>query len=228
MDHDQIVQLKNLIQQALNLQSHLSLDTRVLTPVNLVEERVKFLKSKTYNPQFKYIKKPISVSEDDITKLQTKLVDLDLPTDLSDFYLTAIEQMKTQLKTVQAIGTANFASFSGRLFTITQTTTDLYLNQVPQVDFNTKTGHQLLDAEKIRQRFEAVIRNYALSDVEVILDDFNPYTVRTGSKRLIVGSGIHRYDNNVERLITHEIESHIIRRKSLIQIANVLHRFASF
>lgn len=228
MDHDQIGQLKNLIQQALNLQSHLSLDTRVLTPVNLVEERVKFLKSKTYNPQFKYIKKPISVSEDDITKLQTKLVDLDLPTDLSDFYLTAIEQMKTQLKTVQAIGTANFASFSGRLFTITQTTTDLYLNQVPQVDFNTKTGHQLLDAEKIRQRFEAVIRNYALSDVEVILDDFNPYTVRTGSKRLIVGSGIHRYDNNVERLITHEIESHIIRRKSLIQIANVLHRFAPF
>ena len=58
MDHDQIVQPKNLIQLALNLQSHLSLDTRVLTPVNLVEERVKFLKSKTYNPQFKYIKKP--------------------------------------------------------------------------------------------------------------------------------------------------------------------------
>jgi hypothetical protein len=228
MDNDQIVQLKNLIQQALNLQSHLSLDTRVLTPVNLVEERVKFLKSKTYNPQFKYIKKPNPISEDDITKLQTKLVDLDLPTDLSDFYLTAIEQMKTQLKTVQAIGTANFASFSGRLFTITQTTTDLYLNQVPQVDFNTKTGHQLLDAEKIRQRFEVVIRNYALSDVDVILDDFNPYTVRTGSKRLIVGSGIHRYDNNVERLITHEIESHIIRRKSLIQMENILHRFASF
>jgi hypothetical protein len=228
MDSEKINLLTSLVKKALSFQSQLSLDTRVLTPINLVSERTKFLKSPTYNPQFKYQKKPIVLTETDIDTLLSELADLNLPEDLSTFYQTAIQQMKTQLKTVQAIGTANFASFSGRLFTITQTTTDLYLNQVPQVEFNTKTGHTLLDAEKIRKRFEEVIKDYAFDDVEVVLDDFNPYTVRVGSKRLIVGSGIHRYSNNVERLITHEIESHIIRRKSLLQMDNLLHRFAPF
>ncbi len=228
MNSDITTKLSDLVKKCLLLQSELSLDTRVLTPINLVSERAKFFKSKTYNPQFKYQKRIPKVTEEELETLLRDFNTLMLPDDLRKYYETALEQMKTQLKTVLAIGTPNFSSFSSRLFTITQDATQIYLNQIPQFEFNTKTGHQLLDAEEIKGRFEEIIEDYKFDDVEVFLDDFNPYTVRVGSKRLIVGSGIRRYANNVDRLITHEIESHIIRRRSLMAIKNVLHRFAPF
>lgn len=220
--------LEDFVKNCLKLQSHLALDTRVLTPMNLVKERDKFFKSKTYNPQFEYHKPQVAVTEQAIENLVIELNQLNIPEDLRQYYEIALEQMKSQRRTMEAIGTPNFAAFSSRLFTINQTATQIYLDQIPQVEFNTKTGHELLDAEEIKDRFEEVIEDYKFDDVEVFLDDFNPYTVRVGSKRLIVGSGIRRYANNVERLITHEIESHIIRRRSLMQIGNILHRFAPF
>lgn len=228
MDTDVVINLTILIKKCLAFHSQLMIDTKVLTPTNLVKERVKFFQSKTYNPQFEYQKPPLAVSEDEVENLLGELGQLNLPKDLRSFYETALEQLKTQRKTLEAVGTPNFASFSSRLFTINHFATNLYLDLVPQVEFNTKTGHQLLDAEKIKHRFEEVIKEYAFEDVEVFLDDFNPFTVRVGSKRLLVGSGIRRYANNVDRLVTHEIESHIIRRKSLLQMNNILHRFAPF
>ena len=219
--------LTALVKKCLKLQSQLILDTKVLTPVNLIEERQKFFDSKTYNPQFHYQKKELDVREDEISALLDELNQLGLPEDLQTFYEKTIVQMQNQLKTMQAIGTKNFAAFSSRLFGLTPEAFKEYLNLVPDVEFNTRTGRILLDASTIQKYFTQVIESYQF-DVEVVLDDFNPFTVRVGSKRLVVGSKIRRYKNNVLRLVTHEIESHIIRRKSLIQMRNPLHRLAPF
>lgn len=227
MDQTTVLQLKDFIKKCIKAQSQLALDTKVLTPINLVTEKERFFQSSTYNPQFTYQNREVDLTDDDLNSLIQTLNHLSLPEELRAFYEKALVQMQTQRKTLLAIGTDNFASFSSRLFSITQDATQKYLDLVPGVEFNTKTGHSLLDAKAIRDQFKEVIDDYNF-DVEVILDDFNPFTVRVGSKRLIVGSGIRRYKNNVSRLITHEIESHIIRRKSLLQMKNILHRFAPF
>ncbi len=227
MDQSTILALKVFVKKCLRIQSQLALETRVLTPKNLISERNQFMASPSYNPQFEYQKKEIDISEEDLSVLLEELNQLGLPEDLRSFYESTIVQMQNQLKTIHSIGTKNFAAFSSRLFGLTPEVFKQYLDLVPEVEFNTKTGDKLLDAPTIQKYFSKVVDDYYF-DVEVVLDDFNPFTVRVGSKKLVVGSGIRRYKNNVERLVTHEIESHIIRRKSLLQMKNPLHRLAPF
>ncbi len=227
MQPELLKQLHSLVKKCLKLQSQLALDTTVLTPENLLSEKTKFFASPTYNPQFEYKKKETNITETELSGLLDELNQPGLPEDLRSFYESTIVQMQNQLKTLQSIGTKNFAAFSSRLFGLTPEAFKEYLELVPDVEFNTKTGHKLLDAPTIQRYFAKVVDNYYF-DVDVVLDDFNPFTVRVGSKKLVVGSGIRRYKNNVERLVTHEIESHIIRRKSLLQMKNPLHRLAPF
>ncbi len=229
MSDEIVTQLKYIIKKAILLQSKLNLGTSMLTPTNLLEEREKFFASADYNPVFVYKKKKLMVTEDDIELLLTDLNNLEIDQDLKDYFFNAIYKFKLVKKTIEAIGTDNFASFSSQLFNISQTEIDTHLNMIPELKFNEPSKKELWSALTIKNHFEQIImERYGLDEVKILLDEFNPFTIRVSNQKVIVGGKIKRYSHNVERLTVHEIESHVLRRQSLLQTKNVLHRLSSY
>lgn len=229
MSDEIVTQLKYIIKKAILLQSKLNLGTSMLTPTNLLEEREKFFASADNNPVFVYKKKKLMVTEDDIELLLTDLNNLEIDQDLKDYFFNAIYKFKLVKKTIEAIGTDNFASFSSQLFNISQIEIDTHLNMIPELKFNEPSKKELWSALTIKNHFEQIImERYGLDEVKILLDEFNPFTIRVSNQKVIVGGKIKRYSHNVERLTVHEIESHVLRRQSLLQTKNVLHRLASY
>lgn len=222
-------QLKRIVKKAIALQSKLNLGTSILTPTNLLLEREKFFASLTYNPLFMYKKRKMIVSEDDIEQILAELNKLDIEDDLKQYFFNAIYKYKLVKKTIESIGTDNFASFSNQLFNITQTEIDTHLNMIPELKFNEPAKKELWSALTIKSHFEQIImERYGLDEVKILLDEFNPFTIRVSNQKVVVGGKIKRFSHNVERLTVHEIESHVLRRQSLLQTKNILHRLASY
>lgn len=229
MNDDTISQLKSIIKKAIVLQSKLNLGTSILTPSNLLEEREKFLASKTNNPIFVYKNKKVQITEENIEQLLSELENLEIENDLKDYFFNAIYKFKLVKKTIESIGTNNFASFSNQLFNISQSEIDTHLNRIPELEFNEPSDKELWSAITIKNHFDQIImERYGLDEVEILVDEYNPFTIRVSNQKVIVGGKIKRYSHNVERLTTHEIESHVLRRQSLLQTKNVLHRLAAY
>lgn len=192
-----------------------------LTPVNFEEERRKFFNSKTYNPQFQYVIQDIKNQEKKILELKARVLKLDISQELNDYLLECIIDLELLNHTRKSIGTPLFADYA----------TDLFANELEETfheqfipknfEFENEGKGELMNAKAIRERFMSVLNNYNLKDYTVEIIQNGPI-ITAGPNRIVLGEKIKRYENNVNCLIIHEVESHALQFYNIREAKNPL------
>lgn len=205
--------LEKFANNANHLKEFSYLNTRNLTATNYHEEKEKFFASNTYNPHFSYEPPKEFDSQKALTALRNELTTITLPEDFRlylEHYITNLEQID---KARLAIGTEKFATYAKQAFTLDNPKLQKYLDQSPEITITPEIKTELYNAEQIAEIFRNTLHNtYGIKHYTVSIDNFNDHTIRVGDKKVILGSKVLRYRKSVERLINHEIESHVLQR----------------
>lgn len=200
-----------------------SLSTDALTPVNFAEEKEKFFKSSTYNPQFIYLYKKRPNINIPLLELRHRLNRLDAPDRLKVFFHEYLNDLKVHELAIRAIGTEDFPYYAQKLFDWDLDSLSSIKSRLPKIEFEEEPKPKLYDAEKMREIFKNYIeKELGISTYVVHVDGFNDHTIRVGDRRLTIGKRVKRNTNNVRRLIVHEIESHILQRFNVQRTNNPL------
>lgn len=216
-------------QKCLTLKAELLLNTHTLTPVNYYTEKKKFLKSKNYNPIFIYEKRKDIHVLTRVKELEAELKLLKLPKELRTYLKEYLQDITNVSKVVESIGTDAFPYYAKQLFQHALDNLNIVLNYASIIEPTSVPQKDLLNAQEIAQKFkETLIDQYNIPDVSILLDDFNDHTIRVGPKRVIIGSKIKRKPQNVQRLIVHEIETHILQGYNLAEAQNPLLKLTKY
>ena len=210
-------------EKAHQLQTRLSLNTRILTPSNYLSEQERFFSSERYNPQFKYAIPTISNVSRHIYSLHESLDRLSLPAELAAYGKKFVHNLMLVNRTRNAIGTDRFAALAGKLYGYRFESAEHVRRLLPPVKFADTKNAPVYDAESMRSLFQTYINDHPhIADAEVTIDHYNNHTIRVGDTKLTIGSAVKRNRKNVERLIVHEIESHMLQRQNLKHLQNPL------
>ncbi|HRN96129.1 MAG TPA: DUF1704 domain-containing protein [Candidatus Levybacteria bacterium] len=205
------------------LNSKLNLGTQALTPLNYTQEKEKFFRSDTYNPQFIYELRDTSIMKRDLYSLQQELHTIHLQSDLRDYISDYLQSVARTIDCIDAIGTPRFAKAANLIFTFEEVDGKKFLQNMPFISFNKSNACVLQNAEEMAETFRKYISNAQLS-YDIQIDYQNDHIIRVGHNKLIIGAKVKRLCSNVKRLIVHEIESHIFQRHNLLTAQNPLLR----
>lgn len=215
--------LKLFAKQLHQISSQLNIGTTTLTPLNYSQEKEKFFASDTYNPQFFYHKRNITSLKHTIAELSESIHHLHIPSDLKDYLSQIIDELHSEVDMIDAIGTEKFASYAYSLFHFQDIDTTSFLKDMPSLNFYEPDVMQLHTAQDMHKIFQEYIEQLNV-DFKIEIDHFNDHIVRVGRKKLIIGARVKRFCNNVERLIVHEIESHMLQKYNMENAQNPLLR----
>lgn len=198
-----------------------------LIPVNFEEEKEKFFNSRTHNPQFVYVIKDIKNHEKKILDLKSKILKLDIPQELNDYLLEYIIDLELLNHTRKSIGTPHFADYATDLFA-SELEETFHEQFIPKnFEFENEGKGKLMDAREIKEAFIKILENYNLKDYHVEIIANGPI-ITAGPNRIVLGEKIKRYENNVNCLIIHEVESHALQFYNIRQTHNPLLRLMKF
>lgn len=206
--------LNNLIQKLIALNQSLNLGTATLTPLNYSEEKEKFLRSDTYNPQFKYSNQNISLQQKEIIRCTEELHSLKLPKDLHNYVLEYVSSLSLTADAINTIGTSEFSRTVDKIFSFKNTDEKEFLKEISSISFNDPGNCKLKNAEEMAEIFREYLKNLQIG-YTVEVDYTNDHIIRVGQQKLIVGAKVKRFCNNIQRLLTHEIDSHVLQRCNL-------------
>lgn len=213
----ELEKLEKLCRKVIKIKRKLLLGSSTLAPVNYKEERDKFLSSKKYNPKFIYKKKKLPKLSKEIDSYKIETDKLNIPEDLKEHVLDFLDDQIDLYNVKNSIGTGNFSDHAHKLFDWGTDRLDMILTNTPAVEFRIDFDHVLEDANRIKERFESVLKKYDIHDFEVKIDKLSPHLISVGYRTISVGNGIKRYACNVDRLIIHEVESHVIQTYNMKQ-----------
>lgn len=207
-------QLEEIASQVTTLKRALHIGTASLTPLNYIEEMEKFFSSKSYNPKYIYNKKEFPDIPKTIDDFKSQLDKIEIPEELKEYFLEFLDDQTTLFMTKKSIGSKEFSEHAHRLFDWGTDRLDLLLANTPKVEFTMHIKHTMEGAEKIKTRFEKVLSRYGISGFDVTLDTFSPHIINVGHHTINIGSEIRRFECNVDRLVVHEIESHVLQAQN--------------
>lgn len=207
--------LEQLTKEIVEIKKNLRIGTGSLTPLNYMEEMEKFFKSSAYNPKYVYKKQKLNGTPKKIDILKIKVDQLKLPQDLKDYMLDYLDDQKKLFLTKNSIGKNEFSDHAHALFDWGTDRLDLLLSNTPKVKFKLFIKHNMQDADIIKERFEKILDNYRIGSFKVKIDSFSPHIINVGYKSISVGSDIKRFECNVDRLVVHEIESHVLQTENI-------------
>lgn len=214
--------LLEFAKKASKLGKRLLLDTHHLTPINFEEEKEKFFKSSKYNPQFNYRKKDLSGAPEEISSLHTLLNNLNLPHSLRNYLKKYINNLYHLYVALQTIGTNEFAKSGRQLFNWDIENIKNIKRTLPKISPIT-SKEKPKDAKEIKKFFEDCLKNkYQVYDYPILIDNFNHHIITDLSRALKIGAQVKRNQNNINRLIVHEIETHALQRHNINQSQNPL------
>lgn len=207
----ELEKVEELALKLIEVKKKLLLGNSTLTPLNYIQEREKFLSSKKYNPQFKYREKrnPDLLKQIDQYKIEAEK--LHIPQSLKQHILEFLDDQKKLYYVKTSIGTSNFSENAHRLFDWGTDRLDMILTNTPKVEFLIDFEHVIERAPTIRKRFGRILQKYGIEGFSIIIDNESPHIISVGYKNISIGKDIKRYACNVDRLIIHEIESHVIQ-----------------
>ncbi len=207
-------QLEEVAEQIIRLKRTLHIGTASLTPLNYGEEMAKFFSSKNYNPMYTYNKKDLPNITRTINEFKKQIDALEIPDELKEHFLDFLDDQNTLFLTKKSIGSQDFSEYAHKLFDWGSDRLDLLLSNTPKVEFTMHIKHKMQDAEKIKERFEKALSRYNISGFEVKIDTFSPHIINVGQHTINIGSEIRRFECNVDRLVVHEIESHVLQAQN--------------
>lgn len=204
------------------LAKKISLGTTTLTPANYYEEKERFFASKDYNPQFTYTNTHIS-QEEQVNHLMTQLERLELPLDIYHYLQTYLASLLLVEACIRTRGSSTFATTAQALFPWDKQDIDTALATPLTLEFPLEENRRLYTAKEIAEKMQSIIeKELGISHFQVILDHYNDHTIRVGENKLIIGKNVKRNIYNLQRLIVHEIESHVLLRHNVHKANNPL------
>ena len=213
ISNKELKKLEQFARKCMRVRSYFYLGTRSLTATNYAQEKEKFFSSKNYNPHFKYNHEKLHGLDREIDKLREELENIDIPHDFRLYLEHYLNDTENCEKAVRAIGTEEFPSVAENIFNLNSPKIQKYLNLSPEVTIIEEEKTKLHTAEEIAEIFRQVLKEkYNIEHYEVKIDHFNDHTVRVGAKKVILGEKIKRFRKSIDRLIVHEIESHVLQR----------------
>lgn len=179
-----------------------------LNPVNLTEEKEKFLASKTYNPQFEYIKLKFDPIEliDRLHKINTDGTPLGL------IFQAKKEEVSKKIALLESIDDIYFTQRSTALFskpTEEEVKHALKLIQT-KTPKNTDKIHYLT-IEEVKEEFEKTLATYNLSHWKVKIKESMVADCLAGKQNTIfLKKTAEISKKRLHSLIVHEIETHVL------------------
>lgn len=215
--------LNDIAYRAVQIKKSLSLGTTVLTPLNYDEERDKFFSSRTYNPQFIYAEHNNHLYREELNALLTQADLLSVPQDLKFYIQDFLINLHFLNITYRSIGTRMFPQACHALFDWNIIDPDPLKQMFQNYPFNETHDTKLFDSNMIKESLEDTLqRTYDIDTYKVTVDTFAHNIIRAGNKKISIGSRIKRSRGNVQRLIVHEIESHVLQTLNIKESNNPL------
>lgn len=205
------------------LSSKLIIGTNTLTPINFEEEKIKFFSSNTYNPVYFYSPNDTYGLHKEILSLNEELDNIRLSNSLKYYFRSALQSFSTDIDLIDAIGTDSFADVASDIFKYESFSSSSFLKETANIKFNEPSNCTLHSANEIAKKFQEYIDDLDL-EYKVTVDAFNGHIIRVGAHSLVIGEKVRRFCKNIDRLIVHEIESHILQRHNMKNTANPLLR----
>lgn len=220
--------LEEIAKNFLAIKKYLHIGTTSLTPLNYTEELEKFFKSKMYNPQYVYKKRKFKNITHVLDESKRRIDELEIPDELKIYFLDFFDDQKKLFLTKSSIGTNEFSDNAHKLFDWGNDRLDLLLKNTPKVEFRMHIKHHMHDANKIKKLFEKSLARYGIDGFEVKIDTFSPHIINVGQQTINIGSEIRRFECNVNRLIVHEIESHVIQAENAKKSTTLLSELSNY
>lgn len=214
--------------QIIQLKRTLHIGTASLTPLNYIEEMTRFFSSKKYNPVYTYNKKELPNISKTVDEFKKHIDTMELPEELKEHFLDFLDDQNTLFLTKKSIGSQEFSEHAHKLFDWGSDRLDLLLSNTPKVEFTMHIKHKMQDAEKIKERFDKALARYNISGFKVKIDTFSPHIINVGHHTINIGSEIRRFECNVDRLVVHEIESHVLQTQNTKSSTTPLVEFSKY
>ncbi|MBI4137455.1 DUF1704 domain-containing protein [Candidatus Roizmanbacteria bacterium] len=197
------------------LLSQVQIDPSLLTPINYRCEQRKFFASSTYNPQFTYRDSTTQSVTTILASLWRRLINPHLPLDLETYIESLIYHLALLHRAKLAIGTPLFSRFTEELYNLTALSAQKYTDCLPMVTFADTQGARMYNAYEIQDYAERYIASQEhLRYFSTYIDHHSSFTIKAGMEKLHIGSRVRRNEQNVVRLMVHEIESHLVQRQN--------------
>jgi hypothetical protein len=189
-----------------------ALDAKInfdIFPTNYNEEVRKFFSDDYYNPSYEY--KQFGYQVLDIASLNTEIAtDSFLPRELTEYLQRKLEKLHQRHVFSMKIGRSDFYNASLAYY---DWNLDLKIPLHKYLYKEPREEEKDVTASVMEEIFRKVIYNNHIEGWSVRTDVENDFTIRVNhsSKELIIGARVKKSIAEVERLIVHEIGTHIWR-----------------
>ncbi len=206
------------------IRTSLILESTALTPLNFLPEKEKFLNSRTYNPKFSYLNLLPNQFETEIDELEQQIENIEnLPYDLMRHLIDYVNHLRFLYHARRSIGKPTFPCYAKLAFDWDIHDPDELLKKLPKFEFNNEHTGNMTNAEEIaKQLKKALVDKYKIHNIPVEVNDFTSNIIFVNSKQINIGKNIKRFQNNTNRLIVHEIESHTLQNYNMRNATNSL------
>jgi len=216
-------ELFSIAKKGARIRSSLNLDTTALTPVNFQEEKVKFFKSRIYNPKYKYNPPPDKRFDLEIDELEQRVEKINLPYDLLYHLIEYLNHLRFLYHARHSIGRDTFPVYAKLAYDWEITDPDELLKSLPEFKFKNEERGKLMKAPQIAEELQKVMaEKYKIPDFSVKVNNFSRNMIFVDFDVIRIGHEIKRFKNNVKRLVVHEVESHVIQNYNIRKSENLL------
>lgn len=179
-----------------------------ITPSNLYEEMAKFDKDKTYNPQFTY-----ETDEELIVDLLKAIENIKTDrSPLGTIFEDKRKELYNMIRMIEHVGTSDFKIYAKKLFpAIKKQEIEVAKNYLKNQVKYAQKNEKMMTAKQAAKFFESKLKQYELKDWKVELKDkmVSECSVNK-SNRLFIKSTAKFSEWRLNKLVAHEIETHIL------------------
>lgn len=193
-----------------------------LLPLNFNEEKQKFLKDKEYNPQFLYDKEAIriKIKDSDLDSIKILLKKIRTNKRWYDYFSIYLEDCFDVIKLNNSIGDNDeFPEISKKIFD------KLLINLPKKLEINEELDEAEMKYESYEYlygKFLKYIDHYDLP-TQINISNLNLNNLRITYKQIIMNKMLKRTKEDCDRLVVHEIESHLLQAHNGINLDILKH-----
>jgi alpha-L-glutamate ligase-like protein/uncharacterized protein (TIGR02421 family) len=212
--HVKIETVKNKINFSRVDQQLIEIDSKIkllyhLKPLNLEEEKKKFLKGDKGDPQFEYPElkfDPIELSD------QLEKIKVD-NSDIGKIFEDKKKEIELKIRLLESIGEEDLTNYSKKLYGApTEAEKTDCEEKIKKIDIEKAQKEKSnLDSTEAKKKFEQTFQKYGLKNWKVKLKESMVADCVAGkNNRLFIREKAHFSKSRIDTLIVHEIETHIL------------------
>lgn len=216
-------ELLNIAKRGAYIRQKLKLDTTEITPVNFSSEKEKFFKSRTYSPRYEYSAPSPERFDIEIDELEQRVEKIDLPYELLHYLIEYLNHLRFLFHARHSIGKETFPVYAKLAYNWKIVDPDKLLSTLPKFKFENENRGKIVKAPEIAKALsDALLKKYKIKDFPVKINNFSRNIIFVDFNAISIGRDIKRFQNNIKRLIVHEVESHAIQNYNMRSSKNHL------